>query len=54
MKKVSEVEILYRALELAAADYYRGCTLVPDQKDGLEQGVLENWITEAKRLIDED
>jgi methylphosphotriester-DNA--protein-cysteine methyltransferase len=53
MKKVNEVVILYKALELAAADYYRGCKLVPDQEDGLKQGVLENWITEAKRLISE-
>ena len=53
MKKVSEVVILYKALELAAKDYYRGCKLVPDQKDGLEMDVLENWIAEAKRLISE-
>ena len=53
MKKMSETVILYRALQLAADDYYRGCKLVADQQDGLKQGVLDNWIEEAKRLITE-
>lgn len=38
---------LLRALELAAEDYYRGCKLAPEQKEGLLQDVIENWIEKA-------
>jgi len=46
MKKVTKKTLL-KALELAAEDYYRGCNLVPDQKDDLLQGVIDNWIEKA-------
>jgi hypothetical protein len=46
MKKVTK-QILQRALELAAKDYFRGCNLVPDQKDDLLQSVIDSWIEKA-------
>jgi len=46
MNKATKKTLL-KALELAAEDYYRGCNLVPEQKDGLLQDVIDSWIEKA-------
>ena len=45
--KTATKKTLLKALELAAEDYYRGCKLVPEQKGGLLQDVIEGWIEKA-------
>jgi len=45
------LKVFRKALELAARDYYRGCTLVPDQEKDLIQEAVDGWMAEANRLI---
>ncbi len=45
------LKLFRKALELAARDYYRGCKLVENQKEGLIQDVIDSWMAEANRLI---
>ena len=51
LNPLDEIRLLHKIIELAAEDYYRGCKLVPNQRDDLIQGVMDEWREKAKRLL---